>query len=119
MQKGFGPSSGHPGSIEADSAPLAPAYPAPQAKILEHDDVSYLKKILGELAMVLDQIEAELEKRKLENEGGYQPWGRWVLVPSSPPSLPSTKLFHSKDLRGPPRWFGSRAMESDRPSFKS
>nr|XP_027801012.1 ganglioside-induced differentiation-associated protein 1-like 1 isoform X2 [Marmota flaviventris] len=39
------------------------------AKILEHDDVSYLKKILGELAMVLDQIEAELEKRKLENEG--------------------------------------------------
>uniref|UniRef100_A0A452SYZ9 Ganglioside induced differentiation associated protein 1 like 1 n=1 Tax=Ursus maritimus TaxID=29073 RepID=A0A452SYZ9_URSMA len=27
------------------------------AKILEHDDVSYLKKILGELAMVLDQIE--------------------------------------------------------------
>uniref|UniRef100_A0A8C8ZN93 Ganglioside induced differentiation associated protein 1 like 1 n=1 Tax=Prolemur simus TaxID=1328070 RepID=A0A8C8ZN93_PROSS len=44
------------------------------AKILEHDDVSYLKKILGELAMVLDQIEAELEKRKLENEGGSQPW---------------------------------------------
>ncbi|XP_034497809.1 ganglioside-induced differentiation-associated protein 1-like 1 isoform X1 [Ailuropoda melanoleuca] len=39
------------------------------AKILEQDDVSYLKKILGELAMVLDQIEAELEKRKLENEG--------------------------------------------------
>nr|XP_023482378.1 ganglioside-induced differentiation-associated protein 1-like 1 isoform X2 [Equus caballus] len=39
------------------------------AKILEHDDVSYLKKILGELAMVLDQIEAELEKRKLENQG--------------------------------------------------
>ncbi|XP_007464823.1 PREDICTED: ganglioside-induced differentiation-associated protein 1-like 1 isoform X1 [Lipotes vexillifer] len=39
------------------------------AKILEHDDVSYLKKMLGELAMVLDQIEAELEKRKLENEG--------------------------------------------------
>ena len=31
--------------------------------------MSYLKKILGELAMVLDQIEAELEKRKLENEG--------------------------------------------------
>ncbi|EMP28716.1 Ganglioside-induced differentiation-associated protein 1-like 1 [Chelonia mydas] len=36
------------------------------AKILEHDNVSYLKKILGELGMVLDQIEAELEKRKLE-----------------------------------------------------
>ncbi|XP_074867907.1 ganglioside-induced differentiation-associated protein 1-like 1 isoform X1 [Carettochelys insculpta] len=39
------------------------------AKILEHDNVSYLKKILGELGMVLDQIEAELEKRKLEYEG--------------------------------------------------
>ncbi|XP_075383882.1 ganglioside-induced differentiation-associated protein 1-like 1 isoform X2 [Tenrec ecaudatus] len=45
------------------------------AKILEHDDVNYLKKILGELAMVLDQIEAELEKRKLENEGQKcEPW---------------------------------------------
>lgn len=41
-----------------------------QAKILEHDNVNYLKKILGELGMVLDQIEAELEKRKLEYQGG-------------------------------------------------
>ncbi|XP_009635618.1 ganglioside-induced differentiation-associated protein 1-like 1 isoform X3 [Egretta garzetta] len=39
------------------------------AKILEHDNVNYLKKILGELGMVLDQIEAELEKRKLEYQG--------------------------------------------------
>ncbi|MEE6512165.1 hypothetical protein FKM82_019089 [Ascaphus truei] len=39
------------------------------AKILEHDNVNYLKKILIELGMVLDQIEAELEKRKLEYEG--------------------------------------------------
>ncbi|XP_055022225.1 ganglioside-induced differentiation-associated protein 1-like 1 isoform X3 [Boleophthalmus pectinirostris] len=36
------------------------------AKILDHDNVNYLKKILGELAMVLDQVEAELEKRKIE-----------------------------------------------------
>ncbi|KAF5897453.1 ganglioside-induced differentiation-associated protein 1-like 1, partial [Clarias magur] len=36
------------------------------AKILDHDNVTYLKKILVELAMVLDQVEAELEKRKLE-----------------------------------------------------
>lgn len=43
--------------------------------------MSYLKKILGELAMVLDQIEAELEKRKLENEGGCQLWGRLVVEP--------------------------------------
>ncbi|XP_043945929.1 ganglioside-induced differentiation-associated protein 1-like 1 isoform X2 [Protopterus annectens] len=39
------------------------------SKILDHDNVNYLKKILGELAMVLDQVEAELEKRKLEYEG--------------------------------------------------
>ncbi|KAM4692482.1 ganglioside-induced differentiation-associated protein 1-like 1 [Rhinophrynus dorsalis] len=39
------------------------------AKILEHDNVNYLTKILTELAMVLDRIEAELEKRKLEYEG--------------------------------------------------
>ncbi|KAL1020626.1 hypothetical protein UPYG_G00002620 [Umbra pygmaea] len=38
------------------------------AKILDHDNVTYLKKILGELAMVLDQVEAELEKRKIEYE---------------------------------------------------
>lgn len=40
-----------------------------QAKILDHDNVNYLKKILAELAMVLDQVEAELEKRKLEYQG--------------------------------------------------
>lgn len=40
-----------------------------KAKILDHDNVNYLKKILGELAMVLDQVEAELEKRKLEYQG--------------------------------------------------
>ncbi|XP_073438520.1 ganglioside-induced differentiation-associated protein 1-like 1 isoform X2 [Dendrobates tinctorius] len=39
------------------------------AKILEHDNVNNLKKILTELAMVLDQLEAELEKRKIEYEG--------------------------------------------------
>lgn len=31
--------------------------------------MNYLKKILGELAMALDQIEAELEKRKIEYQG--------------------------------------------------
>lgn len=40
-----------------------------QAKILDHDNVNSVKKILGELIMVLDQVEAELEKRKLEYEG--------------------------------------------------
>lgn len=75
--------------------------------------MSYLKKILGELAMVLDQIEAELEKRKLENQGGCQPWGRWVLEPTQPTlPLPVPASFLPKDLRGPPRWLGSWAMES-------
>ncbi|XP_018429928.1 PREDICTED: ganglioside-induced differentiation-associated protein 1-like 1 isoform X1 [Nanorana parkeri] len=39
------------------------------AKILEHDNVNNLKKILIELAMALDQVEAELEKRNIEYEG--------------------------------------------------
>ncbi|MBN3276422.1 GD1L1 protein, partial [Polyodon spathula] len=49
------------------------------AKILDHDNVSYLKKILSELGMVLDQVEAELEKRKLEYEG--QKCELWLCGP--------------------------------------
>uniref|UniRef100_A0A673WLZ2 Ganglioside induced differentiation associated protein 1 like 1 n=1 Tax=Salmo trutta TaxID=8032 RepID=A0A673WLZ2_SALTR len=49
------------------------------AKILDHDNVSYLKKILGELAMVLDQVEAELEKRKIEYKG--QKCELWLCGP--------------------------------------
>uniref|UniRef100_A0A3Q2XSK9 Ganglioside induced differentiation associated protein 1 like 1 n=1 Tax=Hippocampus comes TaxID=109280 RepID=A0A3Q2XSK9_HIPCM len=49
------------------------------AKILDHDNVNYLKKILGELAMVLDQVEAELEKRKLEYQG--RPCELWLCGP--------------------------------------
>lgn len=79
---GQAPSSpGYPGFDGSQLNSSGSCLSCPQAKILEHDDVSYLKKILGELAMVLDQIEAELEKRKLENEGGCQLWGRWVLEP--------------------------------------
>lgn len=51
-----------------------------QAKILDHDNVNYLKKILGELAMVLDQVEAELEKRKLE----YQGMSKWWISKHNP-----------------------------------
>ncbi|XP_051961997.1 ganglioside-induced differentiation-associated protein 1-like 1 [Xyrauchen texanus] len=50
------------------------------AKILDHDNVNYLKKILGELAMVLDQVEAELEKRKLEYHG--QKCELWLCGPT-------------------------------------
>ncbi|KAJ8265718.1 hypothetical protein COCON_G00148170 [Conger conger] len=49
------------------------------AKILDHDNVNYLKKILGELSMVLDQVEAELEKRKLEYQG--QKCELWLCGP--------------------------------------
>ncbi|XP_066558803.1 ganglioside-induced differentiation-associated protein 1-like 1 [Amia ocellicauda] len=49
------------------------------AKILDHDNVNYLKKILSELAMVLDQVEAELEKRKLEYQG--QKCELWLCGP--------------------------------------
>ncbi|KAB5546577.1 hypothetical protein PHYPO_G00073700 [Pangasianodon hypophthalmus] len=49
------------------------------AKILDHDNVNYLKKILVELAMVLDQVEAELEKRKLEYQG--QKYELWLCGP--------------------------------------
>lgn len=65
-------------SSSSSSSPLARL----QAKILDHDNVNYLKKILGELAMVLDQVEAELEKRKLE----YQ--GRWSRLEPGPASSP-------------------------------
>lgn len=50
--------------------------------------MSYLKKILGELAMVLDQIEAELEKRKLENEGGCHASGEGPAHLFALPTLP-------------------------------
>ncbi|XP_067227838.1 ganglioside-induced differentiation-associated protein 1-like 1 isoform X1 [Chanodichthys erythropterus] len=50
------------------------------AKILDHDNVNYLKKILGELGMVLDQVEAELEKRKLEYQG--QKCELWLCGPT-------------------------------------
>ncbi|XP_069744251.1 ganglioside-induced differentiation-associated protein 1-like 1 isoform X3 [Narcine bancroftii] len=39
------------------------------AKILDHDNVNNLKKILTELGKVLDQVEAELEQRKHELAG--------------------------------------------------
>ncbi|XP_036386165.1 ganglioside-induced differentiation-associated protein 1-like 1 [Megalops cyprinoides] len=50
------------------------------AKMLDHDNVNYLNKILGELAMVLDQVEAELEKRKLEYQG--QKCELWLCGPT-------------------------------------
>lgn len=65
-----------------------------QAKILEHDNVNYLKKILGELGMVLDQIEAELEKRKLEYQGRH--WAvfmGWFSTPGQSATPEKAKSF--------------------------
>ncbi|XP_065501836.1 ganglioside-induced differentiation-associated protein 1-like 1 isoform X2 [Caloenas nicobarica] len=79
MEKNF--TGGHLANVSADlmkldhedepqlSEPYLSKQKKLMAKILEHDNVNYLKKILGELGMVLDQIEAELEKRKLEYQG--------------------------------------------------
>lgn len=83
---------------------------------MEHDDVSYLKKILGELAMVLDQIEAELEKRKLENEGGCHSRGKGFSPPASRPTLPTPSPF-LPEIPEPSQLSGSRAGESGRPRF--
>lgn len=45
--------------------------------------MNYLKKILGELSMVLDQVEAELEKRKLEYQGTSHRCALWLLTISA------------------------------------
>ncbi|KAB0407577.1 hypothetical protein E2I00_004117, partial [Balaenoptera physalus] len=46
-----------------------------QSKLLDHDNVKYLKKILDELEKVLDQVETELQRRNEETpEEGRQPW---------------------------------------------
>ncbi|XP_067096577.1 ganglioside-induced differentiation-associated protein 1-like 1 isoform X2 [Osmerus mordax] len=69
--------------LDHEEAQLTEPYLSKQkklmAKILDHDNVNNLKKILGELAMVLDQVEAELEKRKLEYEG--QKCELWLCGP--------------------------------------
>lgn len=105
-------------SPEASSAPALPVLP--QAKILEHDDVSYLKKILGELAMVLDQIEAELEKRKLENEGGCQPGRRGCGPPASPtPPCLCQGLFFPQRSQKTSRMVGILGSGAGGPRFTS
>lgn len=80
--------------------------------------MGYLKKILGELAMVLDQIEAELEKRKLENEGRCHAIDKGVSPPACPthsanPQPPS--LSHRS--QSPASWLGSGAGEEGGPGF--
>uniref|UniRef100_A0A9L0JRN8 Ganglioside induced differentiation associated protein 1 n=1 Tax=Equus asinus TaxID=9793 RepID=A0A9L0JRN8_EQUAS len=41
------------------------------SKLLDHDNVKYLKKILDELEKVLDQVETELQRRNEETPASY------------------------------------------------
>ncbi|XP_043923146.1 ganglioside-induced differentiation-associated protein 1 isoform X2 [Protopterus annectens] len=46
-----------------------------KSKLLDHDNIKYLKRILDELEKVLDQVETELQRRNEETpEEGNQPW---------------------------------------------
>ncbi|MEE6463709.1 hypothetical protein FKM82_006026 [Ascaphus truei] len=48
---------------------------APSSKLLDHDNIKYLKKILDELDKVLDQVETELQRRNEETpEEGNESW---------------------------------------------
>ncbi|KAG2458497.1 GDAP1 protein, partial [Polypterus senegalus] len=58
---------------------LEEAYVAKQkrlkSKLLDHDNIKFLKKILDELQNVMDQVETELQRRNEETpEEGEQPW---------------------------------------------
>lgn len=70
--------------------------------------MSYLKKILGELAMVLDQIEAELEKRKLENEGGCHTSGEGGQPSCFPHRPANPQPLSPRDRPQSPASWGAR-----------
>ncbi|XP_054241423.1 ganglioside-induced differentiation-associated protein 1 isoform X1 [Indicator indicator] len=65
--------------LAQENPDLQDAYIAKQkrlkSKLLDHDNIKYLKKILDELDKVLDQVETELQRRNEETpEDGNQPW---------------------------------------------
>ncbi|XP_065255431.1 ganglioside-induced differentiation-associated protein 1 isoform X2 [Emys orbicularis] len=65
--------------LAKENPDLQDAYIAKQkrlkSKLLDHDNIKYLKKILDELEKVLDQVETELQRRNEETpEDGQQPW---------------------------------------------
>uniref|UniRef100_D4A5X7 Ganglioside-induced differentiation-associated protein 1 n=2 Tax=Rattus norvegicus TaxID=10116 RepID=D4A5X7_RAT len=65
--------------LAEENPDLQEAYIAKQkrlkSKLLDHDNVKYLKKILDELEKVLDQVETELQRRNEETpDEGNQPW---------------------------------------------
>ncbi|XP_060631481.2 ganglioside-induced differentiation-associated protein 1 [Anolis sagrei] len=65
--------------LAEENPDLQDAYIAKQkrlkSKLMDHDNIKYLKKILDELEKVLDQVETELQRRNEETpEDGQQPW---------------------------------------------
>uniref|UniRef100_A0A6Q8PHN7 Ganglioside induced differentiation associated protein 1 n=1 Tax=Homo sapiens TaxID=9606 RepID=A0A6Q8PHN7_HUMAN len=66
--------------LAEENPDLQEAYIAKQkrlkSKLLDHDNVKYLKKILDELEKVLDQVETELQRRNEETPemGSLSPW---------------------------------------------
>ncbi|XP_069477324.1 ganglioside-induced differentiation-associated protein 1 isoform X3 [Ambystoma mexicanum] len=65
--------------LAQENPDLQDAYIAKQkrikTKLLEHDNVKYLKKILDELEKVLDQVETELQRRNEESpDEGQELW---------------------------------------------
>ncbi|XP_028940357.1 ganglioside-induced differentiation-associated protein 1 isoform X2 [Antrostomus carolinensis] len=65
--------------LAEENPDLQDAYIAKQkrlkSKLLDHDNIKYLKKILDELEKVLDQVETELQRRNEETpEDENPPW---------------------------------------------
>ncbi|XP_034981371.1 ganglioside-induced differentiation-associated protein 1 [Zootoca vivipara] len=65
--------------LAEENPDLQDAYIAKQkrlkSKLMDHDNIKYLQKILDELEKVLDQVETELQRRNEETpENGHQPW---------------------------------------------
>uniref|UniRef100_H3B0L1 Ganglioside-induced differentiation-associated protein 1 n=1 Tax=Latimeria chalumnae TaxID=7897 RepID=H3B0L1_LATCH len=66
--------------LAQENPELQEAYLAKQkrlkSKLLDHDNIKYLKKILDEMEKVLDQVETELQRRIEETpeEEGNDPW---------------------------------------------
>ncbi|KAM8967790.1 ganglioside-induced differentiation-associated protein 1 [Pelodytes ibericus] len=65
--------------LARENPDLEDAYIAKQkrlkTKLLDHDNIKYLKKILDELEKVLDQVETELQRRNEETpEEGKEAW---------------------------------------------
>nr|XP_015208881.1 PREDICTED: ganglioside-induced differentiation-associated protein 1 isoform X2 [Lepisosteus oculatus] len=76
---------GQIGNTESELKKLAQQHPELQeaylakqkrlkSKLLDHDNIKYLKKLLDELENVLDQVETELQRRNEETPEGKQAW---------------------------------------------